>query len=95
MFLVIVNAHTKCAEVILIISQTTYAIINVPSATFARFAWPEQLVSDNGPQFISEELNTFINANHIKHICSAPYHSPTNGLAERMVQRFKNAMKAA
>ena len=34
-------------------------------------------------------------ANGIQHIRSAPYHPATNGLAERMVQTFKQSMKAS
>ena len=33
--------------------------------------------------------------NNVKHLRGAPYHPSTNGLAERFVQSFKNAMKAA
>ena len=55
---------------------------------------PEQLVSDNGPQFIANEFRAFMKSNGIKHIRSAPYHPATNGLAERFVQTFKQALHA-
>ena len=51
-------------------------------------------VSDNGPQFVSEEFAKFMKSNGIHHIRSAPYHAATNGLAERMVETFKNSLKS-
>ncbi|GFO27254.1 Pol polyprotein [Plakobranchus ocellatus] len=95
MFLVIVDAHTKWVEIIPTATSTSSATINILSTTFARYGIPEQVVSDNGPQFTSEDFRAFISSNGIKHTRSAPYHPATNGLAERMVQSFKNAMKAA
>ena len=56
---------------------------------------PEQIVTDNGAQFISELFEQFLQENGIKHIQSAPYHPSTNGETKRFVQTFKNAMKAA
>ena len=58
-------------------------------------ALPEQLVSDNGPQFIADEFGEFMQSNGIKHIKSAPYHPATNGMAERFVQTSKQALCAA
>lgn len=95
MFLIIVDAHTKWTEILPTTSTTTSATINLLSSIFARFGLPEQLVSDNGPQFSSDEFTAFMTSNHIKHVRSAPYHPATNGLAERMVSTFKSAMKAA
>ncbi len=54
-----------------------------------RFGLPQLLVSDNGPQLVSEEFEVFMKANEIQHIQSAPYHPSTNGLAERFVQTMK------
>ena len=52
-------------------------------------------MTDNDPQFVTEEFASFVKANGIKHIKSAPYHPSTNGAIERLVQTFKKAMKAS
>ena len=46
----------------------------------------------NGPQFTSGEFALYLKRNCITHICSAPYHPLSNGLAERFVQTFKRVM---
>ncbi len=61
---------------------------------FSCIGVPEQLVSYNGAQFTSEEFQIFIKSNGNRHIRSAPYHLATNGLAERFVQTFKQALKS-
>ncbi|GFR69981.1 polyprotein [Elysia marginata] len=95
MFLVIVDAHRKWVEIIPTTMSTMSTTVNILGTIFARFGIPEQVVSDNSPQFTSEEFKTFMYTNNIRHVRSAPYHPATNGIAERMVQSFKNAMKAA
>ena len=68
-------------------TKTTKVLRNI----FASYGLPEQLVSDNGPQFVSEEFRRFTREYGIKHIRSAPYHPATNGAAERFIQTFKIA----
>ena len=58
------------------------------------YGLPEQLVIDNGPQFVAKEFEWSMLNNEIKHIRSAPYHPATNGLVERFMQSFKRAMEA-
>ena len=50
---------------------------------------PQKIVTDNGPSFTSSTFKTYIDQNGIKHICTAPYHPSSRGLAERAVQIFK------
>ena len=96
MFLIIVDAHSKWLEVVQMSTTTAPKTIEVLQVVFSRNGLPEQLVSDNGPQFTSrsDDFAHFMKANGIKHIKSAPYHPSSNGLAERFVQTFKQAMKA-
>ena len=93
MFMVVVDAHSKWLEVFPMTSTTTEKTLEVLRNLFAAYGLPEQLVSDNGPQFTAAEFEECMKANGIKHIKSSPYHPSTNGEAERFVQTFKHALK--
>jgi len=92
-FLIVVDSFSKWPEVIPMTSTTAYSTVRVLMSLFATHGIPEQIVSDNGPQFVSSEFDSFCKGNNIKHIRSAPYHPATNGEAERFVQTFKSNMK--
>ena len=94
-FLIVVDAHSKWPEVITMSSTNSHQTITALQTLFAKYGLPEQLMSDNGPQFTSDDFAHFVKSNGIKHIRSAPYHPSSNGLAERFVQTFKRAMKAS
>ena len=74
---------------------TTTATITELRRLFSRYGLPEQLVSDNGPQFASDEFQTFLKSNGVKHIHCTPYHPSLNGAAKHFVQTFKKAMQAS
>ena len=61
---------------------------------FAKYGMPVHCVSDSGSQFRSKEFTHFLKINGVKHVRVAPYQAASNGLAECMVQSFKNHMKA-
>eukprot|EP00117_Sycon_ciliatum_P033135 scpid23237/ scgid5336/ Uncharacterized protein K02A2.6 len=94
MWLVIVDGHWKWSEVLPFRSTTAQGTVASLRTVFARYGCPEELASDNGPQFVAAEFEAVLRANGIRHRTSAPYHPATNGLAERFVQFFKRAMKA-
>ena len=63
MFLVVVDSDSKWLEVIPMKTTTTEKTIEVLRPLFAAYGLPEQLVSDNGPQFTSSEFEQFMKAN--------------------------------
>ncbi|KAL0193255.1 hypothetical protein M9458_011551 [Cirrhinus mrigala] len=95
MLLVVMDAYSKWPEVAIMKSTSAEKTIEKLGEIFSRFGPPVQFVSDNGPQFISHEMATFLLANGVQHIKSSPYHPATNGLAERFVQTMKHALKAS
>ena len=90
-----VDAHSKWLEVKIVKSATTANTTDHLRSLFATHGLPEMIVSDNGSVFTSVEFQDFCSKNGIKHVKSAPYHPASNGLAERAVQTFKEAMKRA
>lgn len=74
-------------------TTTSTCTIKVIMQLIATHGLPERIVTDNGPQFVSEEFKNFLKSNGITHTLSAPYHPSTNGEAERFVQTFKQSMR--
>ena len=92
-YLIVVDSHSKWLEVKEMSSTTSYQTIKVLRQIFASYGFPEVLVSDNGPQLVSQEMEQFLKSNGVKHILSPPYHPASNGAAERSVQTVKLALK--
>ena len=72
MFLIDIDAHSKWVEVVPTDSSTSSKTIDILLTIFARFGLPKQIVSDNAPNFTSDEFKNFMRSNAIKHITSAP-----------------------
>ena len=79
MFLIVVDSHSEWFEVEIMPSITCEATIAKLRDMFSRYGILQQLVSDNGSQFTSEEFCKFMKANGIKHALVAPYHPRSNG----------------
>ena len=60
---------------------------------FARHRIPEQLISDNGPQFSSTSFSKFDEDYGFIHILTSPRYPQANGEVERAVQTVKNLLK--
>ena len=92
MMLLLVDAHSKWMDVHVTSSATSLITIRKLRQSFSTHGIPDLIVSDNGTNFTSAEMEDFLRSNGIQHICSAPYHPSSNGLAERAVQTLKNSL---
>ena len=82
MYFVVIDSYSKFPEIVQMKSTTAVATVNVLREIFSRYGLPEMIVSDNGPQFISQEFKSFCNQNGIFHRTTAVYKPSTNGQAE-------------
>ena len=92
MFLIIIDSYSKWLEIVPTTADSADTIKKLRTV-FANHGLPEQCVSDNGSPFTSEEFETFLQKNGVEHIRTSPYHPSSNGMAERMVQTFKNTLQ--
>ena len=92
-YLVIVDYYSRWIEVLAVKSTTTAACVAKMKNIFARFGFPEEIVSDNGPQFASSEFRSFVESKMITHITSSPFLPNANGEVKRAVQTAKRILR--
>lgn len=66
MFMLVVNAHSKWPEIVEMPSTTASKTIEELRNLFSAYGLPEQVVTDNGPQFIADEFTVFLKQNGIR-----------------------------
>ena len=89
MVLILVDVYTGWIDAYFSKSTTASETIKMMRKSFSRFGVPKLLVSDNAPQFVSQEFNDWLSNIGVKHLYSPPYHPESNGRAERAVRAFK------
>ncbi|XP_065057955.1 uncharacterized protein K02A2.6-like [Rhopilema esculentum] len=92
-WLIVTDVYSKYPCIHQTQSITSKATMLHLEQDFAHFGYPHTIVSDNATIFTSEEFQEFCNERGIYHLTGAPYHSATNGSAERLVQSFKQSLK--
>jgi len=89
-FIVAVTDYfSKYPEILLTGEVTSSRIIDWLEEVFSRLGNPQEIQSDNGPQFISKEFEDFLAAKNIAHKKSAVYNPFQNGLVEVLNRTFK------
>ena len=87
--LVVCDYYSNFFEVENITKVSTTGVSKALKAMFARYGVPDTLISDNGPQFASEEFTSFAKKWGFEHVTSSPRYPQSNGKAENAVKTVK------
>ena len=93
-YLVTVDFYSDYFELDLLKDTTAETVINATKSHFARHGIAD-MVTDNGPQYSSEQFATFSHEWEFQHTTSSPLHSQSNRKSESAVKIAKNLVKKA
>ena len=91
-YLIVVDYYSRYIEVSKLGSTSSPNVIKHLKSMFARHGIPEVVISDNGPQYSSEQFVEFAEQYGFTHITSSPKYPQSNGAAERAVRTIKEML---
>ena len=74
MYLLVVDYYSRFVEVQKLNSTTSTSVITYLKSLFSRFGIPVEMVTDNGPQFSSNEMKEFSDSYGFRHITTSPHY---------------------
>ena len=92
-FLLIADYFSKYPIVTQMRTTTSQAIAEEMEKVIAMFGRPDQIISDNGPQYQGQPFKVLMDKYGIEHITSSPRYPQSNGFIERQVQTVKKTIK--
>lgn len=94
-YMVTVDYYSNFWEVDYLPDTKSSTVIHKLKAHFARQGIPDVLISDNGPQYSSQEFQAFSGKWEFVHRTSSPGYPQSNGKAESAVKTAKRIMQKA
>ena len=91
--LTLVDYATRYPEAVPLKKFTTEAVAEALLDTYSRVGIPEEVLTDQGTQFMSECMQEVSRLLSIKGLTSTPYHPICNGLVERWNGTLKSMIK--
>ena len=91
--LTIVDYATRYPEAVALPSTEASRIAKELITLFSRVGIPEEILSDQGANFMSELLQELYHLLHIRRIRTTPYHPQTDGLVERFNGTLKGMLR--
>jgi hypothetical protein len=88
-YLITVDYFSKWPEISNLNNLSAKHVIEMLKCQIAKYGIPDEIITDNGPQFACAEFAQFAKEYEFKHSTSSPYYPQANGQAERAVQTIK------
>ena len=92
-YLLLVDYFSRYIEVVKLTCTTTKSVVAAMKPLFAKHGIPDVIISDNGPQYSSQEFKQFAEDYKFNHLTSSPYHPQGNGEAECAVKTVKKLLR--
>ena len=92
-YIVLVDFYSDFIEVKKLEENTSSSVVEFLKEQFSRYGIPDSLVTDNGPQFSSQEFRQFALDWEFVHVTSSPHHHKANGKVESAVKTAKSLIK--
>lgn len=93
-YILLADYYSKFVEFARLAKDSTSAtVIRFLKDQFGRYGIPEQVISDNGPQYNCREFTEFAKEYGFTHVTSSPTHAQSNGFAESQVRVVKGILK--
>jgi len=73
--------------------HTAANVAQALGTVFSRFGFPQEILSDQGSDFMSELMQVFLNEFSAHHIRTSPYHPQSNGARERFNGTLKGTLR--
>ncbi|XP_048853517.1 uncharacterized protein K02A2.6-like isoform X1 [Brienomyrus brachyistius] len=87
--------YSKWPEVAFSHTATTEDVIHFLTSIFCRHGNPENIVTDNGPQFTSAAFASFLHTYGISHSRTSVYYPAANGAVERFHRALRSCIQTA
>ncbi|XP_014665892.1 PREDICTED: uncharacterized protein K02A2.6-like [Priapulus caudatus] len=94
-YLLVADMFSKFPVVRCLHSTTSRSVNNHLKAIFDEHGVPEEMLTDNGPQYTAAEFTTFAKQYGFIHKTNSPQFPSSNGFIERTVQTVKNVFTKA
>ena len=89
-YILVVDYTTKFFDLNRLPNAESSTVIANLKSIFAKYGIPQIVVSDNGPEFSSNEFAEFTKQWDFKHDRSSPYYPQSNSMVERTIQNTVN-----
>ena len=93
-YVLVADYYSKFVEFAKLLQDlSSGTVIKFLKDQFARYGIPEQVVSENGPQYACKEFSDFARSYGFEHVTSSPRYPQSNGFAESQVKIVKRILK--
>ena len=94
-YLVTVDYFSNFWEIDYLDNTLSSTVIRKLKSHFARYGLPSILISNNGPQFVSDDFMQFAHEYDFEHRTSSPTYPQSNGMVESAVKTAKHLIAKA